>query len=903
EKFEEVNRAYEFLCSRRVSTLAGPDPKNIVLILQTQSIIFSRYSQELEPYKYAGYPMLVRTVQLETKDESLFSKTAGLLSAAAEVAYHTVKCSALNAEELRREGGLEALLEAFSRCSGILNKSSVPEDVAVQVSSNVLLCFTVAARFQSCRERVAQMATVISEVCRILYFKHLTKLCYTAAQCISALAADNDLQLQLIQHGALWHLLLFFFEYDYTMDEGGVERNEDTNQQEALNRLAREAVRACSRLGGYLSGDDATPSNNLVRASLSALLTPFVTRLMETVPPTEVLKSLNSNTRNPYLIWDNSTRLELLDYLNEQQKKQMKYGLSAVDPSFGAQFVYTIHKKELIVGNIFVRVYNEQPLFTIQNPKEFAQNLLSFIGSQVQYLHSKHSLPVQNSSIQAKFDDLEAVLEALGNLIKAYPGVEIMCVGHFKLLFSLLLLTNKPGIVMKSLLIIQFISGTKQCVDDLIQSEVLGSLLLLLLDATDTLDLVLGVLFGLMVNTGLVKEAFSKGCLVYLLQIFCSSFKSDSNEHIRSQAAENLNRIMSDRLVGPRIRTVLLKFLPPAIVDAFRESSTQPQMLFDSETQNPELIWNEDSRKVVTNSVKRMTSEFSSKQRADLNAVWVPPQADLEPIYAAANDELVVGGVFLRLFVSNPGWVLRKPKEFLIELLDTTLDHMNKDNVNTEHLETLVRAFSGLLRSQPLLADQLSGMGYLPRILKSMNFNDTVCRYGISLLHQAAMSQTCVESLSRLECIPPLQTSLVRRPELSEYICDTLSRLYASGVEDLVEQGLKCDLIPALLNILDPCIIRTPEEATVITSAVKANAVSALKSMSRSPFYGEKVNSILSKSDVWSQYKDQRHDLFLTNTQATGYLTGSSAISGSLTYQSYNSGSIPTPGKPPLWEY
>ena len=85
----------------------------------------------------------------------------------------------------------------------------------------------------------------------------------------------------------------------------------------------------------------------------------------------QVLKSLNSNTRNPYLIWDNSTRLELLDYLNEQQKKQMKYGLSAVDPSFGAQFMYTIHKKELIVGNIFVRVYNEQPLFTIQVSEYF----------------------------------------------------------------------------------------------------------------------------------------------------------------------------------------------------------------------------------------------------------------------------------------------------------------------------------------------------------------------------------------------------------------------------------------------------------------------------------------------------------------------------------------------------
>jgi DnaJ family protein C protein 13 len=29
-----------------------------------------------------------------------------------------------------------------------------------------------------------------------------------------------------------------------------------------------------------------------------------------------------------------------------------------------------------------------------------------------------------------------------------------------------------------------------------------------------------------------------------------------------------------------------------------------------------------------------------------------------------------VGGVFLRLFIANPGWVLRKPKEFLTELLE-----------------------------------------------------------------------------------------------------------------------------------------------------------------------------------------------------------------------------------------
>jgi DnaJ family protein C protein 13 len=44
---------------------------------------------------------------METNDSALFSKDAPLLTAASELAFHTINCSALNAEELRRENGLE----------------------------------------------------------------------------------------------------------------------------------------------------------------------------------------------------------------------------------------------------------------------------------------------------------------------------------------------------------------------------------------------------------------------------------------------------------------------------------------------------------------------------------------------------------------------------------------------------------------------------------------------------------------------------------------------------------------------------------------------------------------------------------------------------------------------------
>ena len=101
----------------------GPDPDNVVLILRAQSILFMRYGEELHPYKYAGYPMLIKTIQMETNDEKLFHKSAPLLAAASECAYFTVKCSALNAEELRRENGLEILYQAFERCISVLSMS------------------------------------------------------------------------------------------------------------------------------------------------------------------------------------------------------------------------------------------------------------------------------------------------------------------------------------------------------------------------------------------------------------------------------------------------------------------------------------------------------------------------------------------------------------------------------------------------------------------------------------------------------------------------------------------------------------------------------------------------------------------------------------------------------------
>ena len=170
--------------------------------------------------------------------------------------------------------------------------------------------------------------------------------------------------MHLLQAGVLWHLLVFLFEYDFTLEEAGIEVEGEQNKQAVSNRLAKAALFACARLAGVLD-DPAAPKNPVIEDCLKAMLTPYVVyKMHENRAAAEVLKLLNSNTRSPYIIWDNSTRAELAEFLEEERTSSVRRG--TCDPSFGAEFKFSAHKDELVVGNIFVRIYNEQPDFQLE---------------------------------------------------------------------------------------------------------------------------------------------------------------------------------------------------------------------------------------------------------------------------------------------------------------------------------------------------------------------------------------------------------------------------------------------------------------------------------------------------------------------------------------------------------
>lgn len=200
------------------------------------------------------------------------------------------------------------------------------------------------------------------------FFQGLPRLASLTVQCVSSFAIDFFLQTHLYHAGVLWHLLVNLFNYDYTLEESGVQANQETNQQEVANSLAKLSLVALGRLAGYTSavtpedgpageanGGGAAnhpPENPSIRKSLAAMLTPYISRKLGSntpadvreksrccierkkyklycviyvfLPCLQVLKLLNSNSENPYLIWNNGTRAELMEFLEAQQESNIK---------------------------------------------------------------------------------------------------------------------------------------------------------------------------------------------------------------------------------------------------------------------------------------------------------------------------------------------------------------------------------------------------------------------------------------------------------------------------------------------------------------------------------------------------------------------------------------------------
>ncbi|CAH8660299.1 unnamed protein product, partial [Dicrocoelium dendriticum] len=458
-----------------------------------------------------------------------------------------------------------------------------------------------------------------------------------------------------------------------------------------------------------------------------------------------------------------------------------------------SHFTHSAYAHELLIGEVFVRLYNKQPSYQLEDPKAFTIALLKFIAEEVVNVvpqaAQKAEFPITsdctepaNSDLSASLSELDDIdwsaeaesisnltlsrliisLDALSNVIHHNVGVEVQCIGHFPLLFSITQLHGYPELQTRALEVIQSVSSNNECLADIAASQVLSSMAMLFPSLPRCHQLLIETFDHLVMSTPLLKELVYSGGLVYLLEILVRS----PSRRVREAAVNLLSHCLADKQVGRRIQALLCQYLPPIFPETLRDTPEAFLNLFDADHENPELIWNTEFRNKLASVVSFQSKDFYTNQIQNPKIRWSLPdsfhvgyadvlmKAATERLNgnAASGDEdqliastgpVVVAGVYLHLYVASPGWVLRRPEVFLDSILERWTETIGQLPESAILLRLLTKSCVAVLTGRPGLLDSLPRKGYLHRIAELLHEirDPEGAKAAVLLLHKMSTSK------------------------------------------------------------------------------------------------------------------------------------------------------------------
>jgi DnaJ family protein C protein 13 len=911
EIFEQINTAYTFLNS---ATEENPKER-ILLIIRAQNILYTRFCNALSPYKYAGYPLLIHTI-----DNAKTAKDNDLLRHCVELCYRTLKSTTLNAEELQRQGGVEQLVLILQDSVEAMSKVKSTEDTLCVVTFYTLLSLSVAAAYENCRVVLYKMESFLNDVSTCLRFSLSPKVVEAALECTCCCALDEKLQSMLYERYFHFILVPHLFRYDYTLEEAQESAGPRAAQAQ-LNMNAGLALLALGRFGGR---DPAAFVHPKHQACVDAFLTQKITTMICKRHMLDLLKDLNGNTCTPLFIWDNRTRAEVLSYIEANGPDAIRPASLSVDegqdPYDCSRFVFPSLEREVLVGDIYVRVFNEQNAFhgKLPDAKGFVVALAKYISETYDAAktklesgaeENKHVVPLggalgsaphqQSCHKPEPIEQLSMCAQALANTLKANNTLEhILAVKQaMEMLMKPFVFVEELDLIYNLLEVLILLGRNNECVSCLSETEGYSKLIpVLLLRGAKGMPIVekaLELLHGLMATPKIVMSTYNYGGLLYLLRIFCSATERGGDAAPRIKAAEILAKMAVDPAHGTLILLGMKKFLPSSLVYAIKQDTENALQLFESSHDNPDLIWNGNTRAEIRSFLEKKSKEFYRKQREKPTFKFSLPE-DFKLDYEELKEEVVIGGVYIRNFLKQPTWPLSEPKEFTEAVLNqyiTTLtcpsphaaDGDPSAGVNLSQLKIAAKTAQALFSANSSMCDHATKTGHVAKLFSLLE-TSTVPKHSSLLVLIAVLmtSALCVETCERLSSVRALVSVLRTNPKLAQPVCEALEKMFVKNVcsvsvcyaKQLMENP---SAIKVLMKILDGSGDSVLGDKATET---KARLVTGLQALSREELHGPQLLSQLEEFSAWKSYGTQRHDLFITAGQGpVGLLTGPTSVS------------------------
>ena len=778
EIFEKIQKAYEYLSNER-NRCGGPDPINIMLILKAQIIVYRRFPQELAEYKYAGYPYLIPLITLG-EDEMVTAERCPLLSVGCDLLCKTCACTHYNTEECIRENGLKTISAILCRC--ILTSDTPADDPRFTVALPVIQCFSHFASVSAGRDLMEKNPILMSDIARYPTLLQNSGCVQYGLETIANAAASADLQDMLLNGTvcALWSILPLLFRYDpsiATEKEGKVYQ--ENNIQYVANTNCKLAAYALSRLGGYLSDEDATPKNEAIQTYLTKLMTPQVSKLFANRDAHEMLKILNTHIREPRMIWNADMKEQLLEFVSERQHDQSENGAANLD--LIDSYVIDEISDELIVGDVYVSVYIDDSPKEFDRSDEFLHNLLAYLKDNRIDNSKEDDIDVCKYQTEVPRSRISMILKAL-NILLGYSKdliATITNVDDVEVLISFIVDDAENGYEEKdtlrdlSLPVLKYLCPCIPCSTVMAQEDYIQYFFRALYsDVYSCRDQILELLTLLCENTEAVSSCLEYNGVLFGLWCICREKDSVSAAY-RLQGVRFLNRMTADPKVGPKALIYLKRFLPSTLVNAIK---SQPELFFvqfDSEQENAECIWTASMRGLL-----RETIEDFVKKAGD--SLWEAEQFQLPNNYRVSYpelaEELYVGGVYVRLYISKNDQVIHDPNRFINELFklwikeakeelarldgktiskkkkeeeEAFIDATQPDKIKDQIIPIVTSGIVCAIKMNPSLADHVCSLGLIPDVVKALRKAGDKEPYGkLSMSAVRIIHSVCCCSLS-----------------------------------------------------------------------------------------------------------------------------------------------------------
>lgn len=640
-----------------------------------------------------------------------------------------------------------------------------------------------------------------------------------ALEGLAYLAKTKELQHLLVGSGMVWPLLRYMLAYDPTLEQvhTGTEDDDDVQMsQAASNTHARLSARALGMLCGALK-DPAlhAPSNEDLFAAVSRLLTPPLARMLRNKRTGNLLRTLNSNIESPVRIWNVKMREELSTFVSTQESERPEGKCQYLHDELGkvmTSFEYASLKNEITIGGVYLRVFNgmggDRGSFNeIPSLSAFAKNLFNFIARSLN--ESQKGTANWTALSEYKIDDVEdkpaiscsaedpkfeMVLLAMRSIVRVDGMIDdVMFYAEGQapsILLTLLELRQDSKAFGVGSEILSIVSPKQAFADAVANQGTLWRLLRVLQrpdednpgqedgDATASQTLAVrqqkgwALLEALSSSPSIASQLVQSSGWLELLGIIAGYSGFTKTWTSRQGAAKALSRLLWDPSTGPLTAPLVQRFLPNALTVVLKEEGPDSMLrIFDGESETPELIWDSEMRSELRLALaEKLDERFSGSlemQRYDL-----PPGFRVQ--YRKLDDELYLGGVYVRLYLKEPTYNLRDPTTFLKHALqrwshemelftsrkseegDTTptVESQQLTTASQDKLELVTSASVYVCKVRESLCDKLSEWGYMTSSLVLMKDVVTAEMFGapllsiIRLLHVASNRMANVEMLA-----------------------------------------------------------------------------------------------------------------------------------------------------------